>query len=67
MKTMKTTKKLCSVVTAFVMAFTVFGCTGLTFAAEEEPEAEPMAASEPAEPEDAGDAGVEGAGNAADA
>ena len=53
MKTMKTTKKLCSVVTAFVMAFTVFGCTGLSFAAKEEPEAEPMAASEPAEPEDA--------------
>ena len=49
---MKTTKKLCSVVTAFVMAFTVFGCTGLSFAAEEEPEAEPLAASEPAEPED---------------
>ena len=46
------TKKICSISTAIVMAFTVFGCTGLSFAAEEEPETEMMTVSEPAEPED---------------
>ena len=52
MNTMKTRKKVCSVVTAFVMAFTVFGCTGLSFAAEEEPETEAAAVVAPAGQED---------------
>ena len=30
-------RKTISIITAFVMAFTVFGCTGLTFAAENQP------------------------------
>lgn len=34
------TKKTISILAAFVMAFTVFGCTGLSFAAEEVPEDE---------------------------
>ena len=53
MKTMKITNRICSVLTAFVMAFTVFGCTSLSFAAEEEPETEAPTVSAPAEPEDA--------------
>lgn len=52
LKMMNTTKRICGVVTAFVMAFTVFGCTGLSFAAEEEPETEAATVSAPAEPED---------------
>ena len=52
MNTMKTRKKVCSVVTAFVMAFTVFGCTGLSFATEEEPETEAAAVVAPAGQED---------------
>ena len=46
---MKTTKNILSIVTAFVMAFAVFGCSGLSFAAEEDPGVDPMAVSEPAE------------------
>ena len=56
MKTIKTRKKICSILTAFVMAFTVFGCTSLSFAAEEEPETEPTTVSAPADAGDAGDA-----------
>ena len=52
MKMMKITKMICSILTAFVMAFTVFGCTGLSFAAEEETETESTTVSAPAEPED---------------
>lgn len=52
-KTIRKTKTVCSVVTAFVMAFTVFGCTGLSFAAEEEPVPEPATVSEPAAADDA--------------
>ena len=50
---MKTRKKICSAVTAFVMAFTVFGCTGLSYAAGEVPETEATTVSAPAGAEDA--------------
>ena len=48
MKTSK--KKLLSILTAFVMAFTVFGCTGLSFAEEttgDDQEVQTMGESEP--------------------
>ena len=53
MKTMNTTKRIGSIITAFVMAFTVFGCTSLSFAAEEEPETEATTVSVPADAADA--------------
>lgn len=47
---MRTNKrKMISILTAFVMAFTVFGCTGMSFAEEGEPETVPEVSGEPAD------------------